>query len=108
MAEDGAIATSGSVYGYTDAELDAMPLWLVAVRLGFAEGSDGYPKGRRDVMTPADRERQEEYMAERSTGGGKKGKIGKAFGRFNAKKAKPQYSDPGRVIRGDDARSHVG
>ncbi len=100
MAEDGAISTIGSTYGYTDSELEEMPVWLVGVRLGLVDGSPGYPKGSRDVITPADKERQEEAAAARDSSPGRPRRQGRA----RPETWKPSVTDPGRVLRGEDAR----
>ena len=97
MAEDGVLFTLGSTYGYTDAELDAMPLWLVAVRLGIAEGSDGYPRGVRQVLSRGDIRRQEEAAEKKAGASGRKG-------RGRPETWVPQNQDPGRIFRGEGAR----
>lgn len=97
MAEDAAVATLGSTYGYTDAELEAMPVWLVGVRLGLADGSDGYPVGSRDVMTPADKRRLDEAREGRKSGAVKSG-------RARPDQWKPRTTDPGKLLWGDAAR----
>ena len=94
MAEDGVLYTLGSTYGYTDAELEAMPLWLVAVRLGIAEGSEGYPRGVRQVLSRGDIRRQEEAQAKKS---------GRS-GRGKPEQWKPRSTDPGVLRMGDGAR----
>lgn len=94
MAEDGVLYTLGSTYGYTDTELDAMPLWLVAVRLGIAEGSDGYPVGRREVISRGDLRRREEAQEKKS---------GRS-GRGKPEQWTVRSSDPGTLYSGDAAR----
>lgn len=94
MAEDGVLYTLGSTYGYTDAELDATPLWLVAVRLGIAEGSEGYPVGRREVVSRGDVRRREEAQAKKS---------GRS-GRGKPEQWTPRSTDPGVLRMGDGAR----
>ncbi len=79
-----------------------MPVWLVAVKLGMADGSDGTMKGARQIMSKADRDAMDEAKDEAK--GGKQGKIRKAMGRMDPRNLKPRTHDPGRIYRGDDAR----
>lgn len=96
MVEDATLATVGSTFGYTDAQLDAMPVWLVGIRLGLAEGSDGYPMRTGDMMTRAEADRIREMRENRT--------AGKRSGRARPEGWTPRVSDPGRVFTGDDAR----
>jgi hypothetical protein len=79
-----------------------MPVWLVGVRLGLADGSPGYPKGSRDVITPADKRRQDEQIAKAQDR--QPGRRRQRRGTARPESWQPRTTDPGRVLRGDDAR----
>jgi hypothetical protein len=81
-----------------------MPVWLVAVKLGMADGSEGFLKGARQVMSKADKRAHDEAVDEANAGRGVKGRAKKIMGRFDPSRATPRTSDPGTVLRGDDAR----
>lgn len=80
--------------GWSPGDVDGMEVWQVARFLG-DEDFDPVFRGTRDgLRLPSDAQ----------PGDGKKlGKLGKKLGRFNPRKAKPQLTDPGRVLRGTDA-----
>ena len=97
------VHAAGATFGYSKEALDAMPVWEVAVRLGIAEGSDGYPMRAGRVATLAEVEAQERAVEDRKTGGSR-------HGRMDPRTAKPKRTadgrvvDSGRVFSGDAAR----
>lgn len=74
-----------------------MPVWLAAVRLGFAEGSEGYMKGARQIMSAADRRAIEDQKDAKKT-------KGRRFGRGRPEKMPVRTTDPGTLFQGDAAR----
>lgn len=98
----GTVYAAGATFGYSKPDLDAMPVWEVAVRLGIAEGSDGYPMRSGKVATHAEVAAQEEAIEDR-----KKGQA--RHGRMDPRKVRPTVRngrevDTGRLFTGEAAR----